>query len=154
MLSKLDRELLARLVEDSRASIISLAKDIGASRQAVAKRLEKLKRSGLVKFTAVPDSKALGLSLKAYILVRISSDAESRARFEAKVKRMKQLSQVHYVYGRFDALVEALVRDHVELSKLVKALHRVEGVQETETYIVREAIKDKPMDPLLRALKA
>ena len=91
--------------------------------------------------------------MKAYILVRVRSDNEARGRFEAKVKRLKQVSQVHYVYGRFDALVEALVKDHNELSRLIKALHRVDGVLETETYIVREVIKDKPLDPLLKVLK-
>ncbi|RLF09969.1 MAG: hypothetical protein DRJ98_07145 [Thermoprotei archaeon] len=154
MLRKLDREIIVKLMEDSRSPIYRIARELGVSRQAVAKRLEKLKREGMVKFTAIPDPKSLGLMLKAYILVRVAPGDEVRSRFENKVKRLRQVSQVHYVYGRFDVLIEVLVKDHDELSRLVKSLHRLKGVLETETYIVREPIKDRFLDPLLRALKA
>ncbi|PCN49940.1 hypothetical protein B6U99_07110 [Candidatus Geothermarchaeota archaeon ex4572_27] len=154
MLRRLDRELIARLMEDSRAPICRIAQELGVSRQAVAKRLERLKSMGILKFTAIPDVRSLGQVLKAYILVRIAPRDEVRGRFEAKVRRLKQVSQLHYLYGRFDALLEVLVRDHEELSRLIKSIHRLEGVLETETYIVRETVKDKPQDPILRLIKA
>ncbi|RLF16553.1 MAG: hypothetical protein DRJ97_00685 [Thermoprotei archaeon] len=154
MLRKLDRELIAKLMEDSRTPIYRLAEELGVSRQAVAKHMERLRSQGLVKFTVIPDVKSLGPVLKAYVLVRIAPSDEVRGRFESKVRRLKQVSQLHYVYGRFDALLEVIVRDHEELSKLIKSLHKVGGVLETETYIVRETIKDKLQDPILRLIKA
>lgn len=154
MLRRTDRRLLAELMASPRATITALARRLGVSRQAVAKRLRRLSEAGVVKFTAMPNAKALGLSMRAYILVRVRPDSEARRRFKAKVRGLKQVSRAHYLYGRFDAIVEALVRDQAELARLVKSLHRVEGVLETETYIVREDVKDRPLDPFLKALRA
>jgi hypothetical protein len=38
------------------------------------------------------------------------------------------------------------------LTEFVKKLHSLEGVRETETFIVHSTIKDKPEDPLKKSL--
>jgi hypothetical protein len=40
-----------------------------------------------------------------------------------------------------------------DLSNLIDSPHEVEGVLEAETFIVREVVKDRPLDPIIRVLK-
>jgi len=153
MVETLDRKLLAKLLENSRTPIYKMAEELGVSRQTLSKKLKKLEKEYSLKYTVLPDLKKLGLNLKAYILLSITPSDEARRKVETKIRKMKEIAQAHYIYGRFDMLLEVLVKDRDELSKLIDVLHETEGVQETETYIVREEVKYKPMDPLLKAMK-
>jgi len=140
-------------MENSRKPIYKLAQELGVSRQTLSKRLKKLEKEFSLRYTALPDLSKLGLNLKAYIMVRVLPSDEARRRVESKVKKLRQIAQAHYVYGHHDMLLEVLVRDRDELSKVIDSIHRIDGVIETETLIVREVVKYKPSDPIIKALK-
>ncbi|RLF07694.1 MAG: hypothetical protein DRJ60_02085 [Thermoprotei archaeon] len=142
-----------KLMENSRKPIYKLAQELGVSRQTLSKRLKKLEKEFSLRYTALPDLSKLGLNLKAYIMVRVLPSDEARRRVESKVKKLRQIAQAHYVYGHHDMLLEVLVRDRDELSKVIDSIHRIDGVIETETLIVREVVKYKPSDPIIKALK-
>ena len=66
-----DRRLLAELQVDARLSLAELGRRVGLSAPAVAERLQRLERDGVVLgYHAVLDPRALGLSLSAVIRVR------------------------------------------------------------------------------------
>jgi DNA-binding Lrp family transcriptional regulator len=44
------------------------------------------------------------------------------------------------------------VKNNKDLTDLVKKIHDLKGVKETETFIVHSTIKDKPEDPIKKAL--
>jgi hypothetical protein len=46
-----------------------------------------------------------------------------------------------------------LAKDSEDLSNLIDSLHEVGRVLEAETFIVREVVKDRPLDPIIRVLK-
>ena len=48
--------------------------------------------------------------------------------------------------------MKVLVKDTKELSELVRKLNDLNGVKETETFIVHSIIKDKPEDPVKKEL--
>ncbi|MHC1627521.1 MAG: Lrp/AsnC family transcriptional regulator [Candidatus Nezhaarchaeales archaeon] len=153
MVNTLDKELLVKLMENSRTPIYKLAQELGVSRQTLSKRLKKLEQEFSLKYTAIPDLSKLGLNLKAYIMVRVLPSDEARRKVESKVKKLRQITQAHYIYGHHDMLIEVLVKDRDELSKVVDSIHKIDGVVETETFIVREVVKYKPSDPIIKALK-
>ena len=148
----LDKKLLVKLMENARTPIYKLAQELGVSRQTASKRLKKLEQDLSLKYIAMPDPNKLGLNLKAYVMVRVAPRDDVRRKVESKVRRSKQVAQAHYIYGRYDMLLEVLVKDRDELSKLIDSLHEVEGVLETETFIVRDVVKYKPLDPIIKAL--
>lgn len=149
----LDRKLLMRLMENARMPIYKLAQELGVSRQTASKKLRKLERELSLKYVAIPDLNKLSLNLRAYIMLRVMPRDDVRRKVESKVRRLKQVSQAHYIYGQYDMLLEVLVEDRDELSKVIDSLHEIEGVLETETFIVREVVKYRPLEPIIRALK-
>jgi len=148
-----ERRLLIKLMENARTPIRKLAQELGVSRQTASKWLKKLEQELSLKYVAVPDPNKLGLDIKAYMMVRVAPRDDVRRRVESKVRKLKQIAQAHYIYGRYDMVLEVLAKDREDLSKLIDLLHEIEGVLETETFIVREVVKDKPLDPIIRVLK-
>jgi Lrp/AsnC family transcriptional regulator, leucine-responsive regulatory protein len=71
LLDDINRRLLAELQEDARLTLAELGRRIGLSSPAVAERLQRLERSGVIGgYSADIDPRALGLSLTAFIRVR------------------------------------------------------------------------------------
>lgn len=153
MIGMLDKKLLIRLMDNARAPIYKLAKELGVSRQTVSKKLKKLEQELSLKYVAIPDLNRLNLNLRAYVMLRVTPRDDVRRKVESKIRRLKQVAQAHYIYGQYDMLLEVLVKDRDELSKVIDSLHEVEGVLDTETFIVREVVKYKPLDPIIRALR-
>lgn len=149
----LDRRFLVKLMENARAPIYRIAQELGVSRQTASKKLRKLEKELSLRYVAIPDLNKLGLNLRAYVMLRVTPRDDIRRKVESKVRRLKQVAQAHYIYGQYDMLLEVLVKDRDELSKVIDSLHEVEGVLETETFIVREVVKYRPLDPIIRALK-
>lgn len=149
----LEKKLLIKLMENARTPIYKLAQELGVSRQTASKWLKKLEQDLSLKYVAVPHRNKIGLDIKAYVMVRVAPREDIRRRVESKVRRLKQIAQAHYIYGRYDMVLEVLAKDREDLSNLIDSLHEVEGVLETETFIVREVVKDRPLDPIIRVLK-
>src|SRR5687768_18106975 len=70
-LDELDLRIVALLLLDARTPAAQIAEQIGLSRPAVADRLEKLERQGIIRgMTVVLDPTALGMGITAFISAR------------------------------------------------------------------------------------
>jgi len=124
------------------------------SRQVVFSRIKSLKKQGLIKdFTVNLDSEKMEIKLKSYILMTIEPRSQSRQKINTFLKRCKQISQAHYLFGNHDILIEVLVRDRIELSKLIKQFQKFDYVKKTVTLIVYDTIKDCQNHPFERVLE-
>lgn len=154
-MEELDRKILLQLIKDSEQPVTKIAKKVGASRQTVAKKIEQFKAEGVIaSFTARLNPEKFGLSTKAYILLHEDSREELRQKNMAAIKQFHQVTEFYRLFGRYSAILEVLVRNSKELTKLVKRIHRLKGVRETETFIVHSAVKDLPKAPFLQILKS
>lgn len=71
MLDATDRQLLRELQENGRLSLAELGRRINLSSPAVAERLQRLERSGVVTgYSAQVDPKALGYPIAAFVRIR------------------------------------------------------------------------------------
>lgn len=153
-MKELDRKILLQLIKDSEQPITEIAKKVGASRQTVAKKIEQLKAEGVIaSFTAKLNPEKFGLGTKAYIFLREDPLEELRRRNEVMIKQFYQVTEFYRLFGRYSAILEVLVGDSKELTKLVKRIHRLKGVRETETFIVHSAVKNEPEAPFVHALR-
>ena len=153
-LKKLDKEILLALIENGREPVYKIARGVGASRQTVAKKINDFISRGLIEsFTVRLNPAMFDLNLKAYILIDIEPKKELRKRCGERIKRLHQITQFHYLFGRYDALAEAWAKDGEELTELIKTIHELEGVRETETFIVHDTIKNSPQSPFIGILK-
>lgn len=150
---ELDKKILLQLIRDSKQPIYLIAERVGASRQTVAKMIEKLREQNLIKFTVRLNPQQFDLGIKAYILLRVDPKIELRKKCEEEIKKFYQVTRFHYIFGPRDALLEVLVRNNQELTRLVKRIHKLPGVRETETFVVHSTVKDEPNAPFIEILK-
>ena len=88
MLKDLEKKIILQLLEDGRRPIFQIAKNVGATRQTVAKKLEQMCDSGLISsFVTQLDPEKFGLVIQAYIFMR--EDPRNDVR-----KKMKKSSKV------------------------------------------------------------
>jgi len=154
-MKELDKKILLQLVKNSEQPVKEIAKKVGASRQTVAKKIEQLKVTGAItSFTARLNPEKLGLATKAYILLREDPRAGLRRKNEVVIKQFHQVTEFYRLFGRYSAVLEVLVKDSRELTKLVKQIHGLKGVRETETFLVHSTVKNAPEAPFVQALKS
>ncbi len=152
-IKSLEKKILLYLLEHGRQPTVEVAKKTGATRQTVAKKLENMHDSGLVSSYA-PKLKPekFGLTSQAYIFMREDTRSDSRRKNEEFIKSLTQVSEFHRIFGKYDSIVKVLVKDNKELTDLVNELHDLDGIKETETFIVHSTLKNKPEDPFKRIL--
>jgi len=153
-MSDLDKKILLSLLKNSARPVVEIAKEVGATRQTVAKKIEEMQKSGVIKaFTVKVSPESFGLHTKAYVFLHEEPDPLLRKGNEQKIKQMPEVSEFYRLFGRYSAVVEVLVKNSNELAGVVKKIHKLKGVRETETFIVHSAIKSQPEAPLINLLQ-
>jgi DNA-binding Lrp family transcriptional regulator len=148
-----EKRILLNLLEKGQRPILDIANDIGVTRQTVAKKIKQMQDSGLIlSFFPKLEPEKLGLSIQAYILMREDPRSDCRKETEEIVKSFPQVSEFRRIFGKYDSIVKVLVENNKDLTDLVKKIHNLNGVKETETFIVHSTIKDKPEGPFRKVL--
>ncbi|KXB02091.1 hypothetical protein AKJ44_01375 [candidate division MSBL1 archaeon SCGC-AAA261F17] len=151
---ELDRKIIIQLIRNADQPIVNIAKKVGASRQTVSKKLKKFRKSGMIESHMVRlNPEMFGLDTRAYVFLREVPQDEVRARNEKVINKFSQVYSFRRLFGRYSAILEVLTKDRGELTSIVKEIHGLEGVRETETFIVHSTVKDKPKDPFLNILE-
>ncbi|UCC58990.1 MAG: Lrp/AsnC family transcriptional regulator [Candidatus Bathyarchaeum sp.] len=149
----LEKKILLNMLEKGNQPLVKIAKDIGVTRQTVAKKIEQMHESGLIlSFFPKLEPEILGLSIQAYILMQEDPRSDCRKETEEIVKNLPQVSEFQRIFGKYDSIVKVLVKNNKELTDLVKKIHDLNGVKDTETFIVHSTIKDKPEEPFKKVL--
>jgi DNA-binding Lrp family transcriptional regulator len=152
-LKDLEKKILLNLLEKGQRPVIQIADDLGITRQTVAKKIEQMHNSGLIlSFFPKLNPETLGLSIQAYILMREDPRSELRKETEQILQTFPQVLEFQRIFGKYDSIAKVLVKDNKELTDLVKKIHDLNGVKETETFIVHSTVKDKPEDPIKKVL--
>jgi len=151
MIRKKDKILLKELIEDSRLKIVDLAERTGLTRQSVYSKIDKLRKGG-TNFTVDMNPEDLGLNLKAYILIQAELKSGVRERLTEKIKKLREVSQLHHVLGRFDMIVEVVLKDREQLKVILRKFQSMPAIKKTETFIVYDTVKFNPKDPFIRVL--
>jgi len=134
-LDDVDRQLLALLAADSRASQRKLARELHMSPPAVGERIARLERLGVVRgYTVRIDWSALGF--ETVILAVTAGQGADQAEILRALQRLPEVEEVVVVTGSMDMLAHLRVRDHAHLRQVLLAeIWRIEGVQRTETFV-------------------
>ncbi len=150
----LDKKIFLELLRDAEQPVVDIAEKVGASRQTVSKKIKEFKQSGFIKdLKARLNPEEFGLDIRAYVFLQEDPEDEVRRANEEKINEFSQVSKFFRLFGRFSGILEVWAEDRDELTDLVKEIHELEGVSETETFIVHSQVKDKPEDPLMGILE-
>ncbi|MBN3037686.1 MAG: Lrp/AsnC family transcriptional regulator [Candidatus Diapherotrites archaeon] len=147
-----EMKVLKSIVSGARKSIADIARETKLTRQTVYRTLKNLEADGTIQeFTTTVRPSRLNLELKCYMLIHTSAQGDY-TELEAAVASIPEVSQMHYILGRYDVIIEACLRNKNELRSLIQKIEKVKQVEKSETFLVVDTMKYKPNDPALFVL--
>ena len=144
-LDRFDRAILTALAENGRMSVADLARRIGLSKSPTQARLRRLEADGIIAgYRALLDPIRLGLDHVAFVEVRLNDTREAAlAAFNAAVRRIGEIEQVHLIAGNFDYLMKVRTRSMGEYRiVLAEKISTLPHVSNTSTYVAMETVKE------------
>ncbi|MEM1688147.1 MAG: Lrp/AsnC family transcriptional regulator [Nanopusillaceae archaeon] len=137
-IDEIDIKILKILEKNSRIHNTQIAKLIGITEAAVRKRIEKLKKIGIIrKFTIELDYKALD-----YKTVIIGLDVQKNKIFDVikKIPKINNLKSIYISVGDHDILLEFVYKDQNDLEKFIKIIRKIDGITDICPAILIERV--------------
>lgn len=143
-LDELDLKIVNLLLRDGRTPAAQIAEQIGLSRPAVADRIEKLERQGVIRgTTAVVEPQALGRSVTAFVAARGATLGAKQWRAFTDLMQREEVLEVHTVAGDDCFLVKVRTASISSLNALVSELSAPAIGLATRTTIVMKTHCEK-----------
>jgi Lrp/AsnC family leucine-responsive transcriptional regulator len=144
-LDSTDRKIIGELTSDGRVSMAELGRRVSLSSPAVAERVKRLERAGVITgYRAEIDPRTLGYQLTA--IVRIKPAPGQLSRIPELAAEIPQISECHRITGEDCFYLKVYLRSIDELSGL---LDRFLVYGETTTSLVNASPiprRDPPLD--------
>ena len=143
-LDALDLKILTHLLRDGRAPAQQVADAVGLSRPAVADRIARLEREGVIRgITVVVEPKALGRAVTAFVAARGQTlDAKRKKAFDAILKT-DEIVEAHTVAGDDCFFIKVRTDSITSLDELVSKLTAPPLSLATRTTIVMKTHCEK-----------
>ena len=139
-LDKIDLAILRRLIEDGRSSFSSIAKETNLTDVAIKKRVEGLKRKGVISaISADINYKVLGFENP--IFVQIRSEISKNNDLVKKLSELDYVIELHQVLGEYNLLAKLMVNDLGNAEKVINKLGLLDGILDLKTLVVLSELK-------------
>ena len=133
-MDELDREIIAILQSNGRASNARIARRIGVSEGTVRRRLKKLIADGVIDIVAVVDAERLGYDTEA--LVGVQVDPDKVMEVAANLGDLPESNWVAITTGTYDVFMWVTLQSADQLGAFLREkLGIVSGVRRTETFV-------------------
>lgn len=143
-LDDLDRRIVARLLEDGRASFAQIGDAVGLSAPAVKRRVDRMREEGVIAgFAAVVDPGAMGWTTEAFIEVFYDGARSPEETYES-VRKHPEVIAAYTVTGAADAFIHLRARDIQHLEETLERLRREPNIAQTKTSIVLSRLIGRP----------
>lgn len=151
----LDQNILTVLMVEGRVKWSALAEQFGVSAPAIADRVRRLEKAGvLVGYAAQLNAELLGFGLTAFVMVTLEHPRH-RQGFVNYVMANNRVQSCHHVVGEGDYLLKVCCRSTADLEQLLsEELKALPGVQQTRTTISLRSIKDTSVIPIEKGKSA
>jgi Lrp/AsnC family transcriptional regulator, leucine-responsive regulatory protein len=144
-LDRIDRNIVAALMEDGRLSMAELGQRVGLSKTPVQARVRRLEREGFIRgYGALIDRERMGDAHLAFVQVKLSDtrlaalDAFNRA-----VLAVREIEQCHMMAASFDYLLKVRTRDIGAYRKVLgEKISALPHVAQTSTFVAMETVKE------------
>ena len=143
-LDDLDLRIVDALVRDGRTPAAQIAEEIGLSRPAVADRIEKLERQGVIRgTTAVVEPQSIGRNVTAFVAARGPKLSAAGLKRFNELMLLDEILEVHTVAGEDCYLIKVRTDSIPSLNTLVSRLVDPPLGLATRTTIVMETHVEK-----------
>ena len=140
-MDEIDEKILKSLLVDGRLSARKLSLKLGVSTVTILSRIKKLRKSGvIVGYSVRLNHEMMGYNLSAVIEVVAKKDC--LIKIEETIARIENVCAVYDITGSADITVIAKFRNRVDLSRFVKNLASIDGVENTITHVVLGTTKE------------
>ena len=139
-MDNVDRRLLALLRENARASIASLAKELGVARGTVQNRMSRLEREG----TIVGYSVRLKPQVEEQNIRALMTIAVEGNRIDAVISALRgdpAVGALHSTNGRWDIVAELRADSLASFDQVLGRIRQLEGIASTETSLLLSTFK-------------
>jgi Lrp/AsnC family transcriptional regulator, leucine-responsive regulatory protein len=131
-----DRQLIAALRENARASYAELGRLVGLSGPSVTDRVNRLEQTGVITgYRALIAPRTLGLGVAAFIGLLLTDDA-SHDEVAVRLEEVAEIEDCWFIAGDDSFLLKVRVADVDALERIVSRLSGVKGVARTRTTVV------------------
>jgi len=136
----LDRQIIAQLAANARASYGQFGSTVGLSAPAVKRRVDRLLADGVITgFTAVVDDEAIGATTEAFVELYCRSRTNP-ADIAEMVSDLPGVVEAYTVTGEPDALLHVKTTSPAELEAIVEQVRAHQNAERTKTTIVLSRI--------------
>lgn len=148
-LDRVDKKILCMMQQDASLSVGALAEQIGVSKSACWRRIQRLETEGVIcqKITVL-DPKKIGLNLIVFVSIRTNQHNKAWAeKFKQTVELIPEIIEVYRMGGEVDYLIKAVVQDISDYDRLYQRLIRADLFEVTAGFVM-ENIKTTNQLPI------
>ena len=154
-LDAIDRRILRALQSDGRMIYETLAAKVSLSPSATLRRVKRLEELGVIAgYVAIVLPERVGLSLTAYINVRLEKHSEVHKRnpmdlFRAAVQTWPEVVECAALTGEMDYLLRVVVQDMSHYARFIMdTLLKHPSVEDCKTSFVLDRVKNTTAVPV------
>ena len=150
-MDKIDHQILSLLQLDGRLTNSELAEQTGLSVSACHRRVRQLEKDGVITgYSAIVDRSKIGMSVLAYVFVKLESHAEDLLiAFEKRIKTIDEVMACYAISGGGDYILKVAAADMNEFSDVaLKKIARLPGIKDSTSNFVLSTMKFSPGWPL------
>jgi Lrp/AsnC family transcriptional regulator, leucine-responsive regulatory protein len=144
-IDKFDLKILEVLSDDGRISVTDLAAKVGLSKTPCQVRMKRLIAEGYIEgFTAIVNPSKFQMEHIAFAEVKLSSTQEDALhKFNAAVRKIREVEECHMIAGRFDYLLKIRTRDIRRYREVLgERISNLPFVASTSTNVAMETVKE------------
>jgi DNA-binding Lrp family transcriptional regulator len=143
-MDRLDEQILARLMEDGRASFADIGAWIGLSAPAVKRRVDRLRQAGVITgFTAKVDPNELGWTTEAYVELYCQGNTSPKI-IRDGMAAFPEVVSACTMTGDADALVHIRAADIQHFEEVLERINSEPYVVRTKSGLVLSRLLDRP----------
>ncbi|MBL9011380.1 MAG: Lrp/AsnC family transcriptional regulator [Alphaproteobacteria bacterium] len=150
-LDSIDRKILAELQADGRMTNVELAKRVQISPPPCLRRVRALEEAGFIKgYHAQLDAKALGFEVGVFVMVGLSSQADTDLKaFEEQARKWPIVRECYMLNGQDDYILRCVAPDLSAFQTfLTEELTKAKNVAHVKTSLIVRTSKDEPGVPV------
>ena len=146
-IDQLDRQILAKLVEDGKTPYTDIAKQLFVSSGTIHVRMKKLEQLGIVKGSSlIVDYQKLGYDITAFLGIHL----DKSSLYDDVVDLLKQIPEIveaNYTTGMYSIFTKIVCKDTNHLRQVLHdKIQKISGIQRTETFISLEESISRPVN--------
>ena len=141
----IDRQIVALLRTNARASFQSVGQEVSLSPPAVKRRVDRLEAEGVIRsYAAVVDPAAMGWHTHALVSLFCEGRMPA-AEVRDAVFEHPEVAAAYTVAGEASAILHVHAHDTAHLEEALERIRDTPGVTRTQTQVVLSTLFERPM---------